>query len=64
MGVLKKLFQSLWGVSYPDTDMTPGIDCEACRIARSAGKDACAVHRTHHDPNHPMGGDGPRAAPH
>jgi hypothetical protein len=57
MGVLKKFFQSLWGVTDPGLELTPPIDCEACRIARSAGKDACAIHRTHHDRNHPSGHD-------
>ena len=63
MGVLKRLFRSLWGVTYPGVDLTPAIDCEACRIARTAGKDACNVHRTHHDPHHPSGGETSRFDP-
>jgi hypothetical protein len=57
MGVMKKWFRLLWGVSYPETSLEPAIDCEACRIARTAGKDACATHRTHHDHNHPKGAE-------
>lgn len=56
MGIMKKILGSLWGVTEPDDHLTPPIDCEPCRIARSAGKDACNDHRTHHDRAHPMGG--------
>ena len=55
MSMVKKLLQSLWGVNEPDVDLTPAIDCEPCRVARLAGKDACVDHRTHHDATHPKG---------
>ncbi len=48
MGLVKKLFRTLWGVNEPSLEITPPIECDACAAARAAGKDACAEHHTHH----------------
>jgi hypothetical protein len=49
MGFLpKKWLRSLWGVSQPTTQMMDPIDCDDCRNARSAGRDACEVHGVKH----------------
>lgn len=48
MGIVKNLFRSLWGVSEPESQFSPPIECEACTTARAAGRDACPEHHTHH----------------
>jgi hypothetical protein len=53
--MLKSFFRSMWGVNEPPEDLTPAIQCEPCRVARTAGKDACPEHHTHHDRAHPNG---------
>jgi hypothetical protein len=52
MGFLpKKWLRALWGVNQPTMQFDPPIDCERCRIARQAGKDACPEHHHHARPH-------------
>jgi len=53
MGFLpKKWLRSLWGVSETPTTFAAPIDCDDCRAARAAGRDACAVHGVKHPAPH------------
>jgi len=52
MAFMKKLLNALYGVKEPTTEMAPPIDCEDCRDARAAGKDACAFHHHQHPHAH------------
>jgi hypothetical protein len=53
MGFLsKKWLRKLWGVNEPGTAVMAPIDCEACRTARAAGRDACAEHGVKHASPH------------
>lgn len=44
----RKWLRSLWGVTETSTEIAPPIDCDDCRTARAAGRDACAVHGEKH----------------
>jgi hypothetical protein len=49
MGFLpKKWLSKLWGVTEPPRLLDKPIDCDACRIARANGGDACWEHHVHH----------------
>jgi hypothetical protein len=53
MGFLpKKWLRKLWGVEQTPTTFAPPIECDDCRAARSAGRDACAVHGVKHPSPH------------
>jgi hypothetical protein len=47
----KKWLRALWGVEQPSTKIAEPIDCDACRIARRAGGDACDEHAHHVRPH-------------
>jgi len=44
----KKWLAALWGVSQPEVELTPELDCQPCHVARIAGKDACPQHHAQH----------------
>jgi hypothetical protein len=53
MGFLpKKWLRKLWGVDETPATFAPPIDCDDCRAARAAGRDACAVHGVKHPAPH------------
>ena len=53
MGFLpKKWLAKLWGVNDPGRKFAKPIDCDACRIARANGSDACWEHHVHHPRPH------------
>ena len=53
MGFLpKKWLRSLWGVRDETTTLAAPIDCDDCRSARAAGRDACAIHGVKHPRAH------------
>jgi hypothetical protein len=47
MGVMNSIMRAIWGVQEPPAEITAPIDCEECRVARIAGKDACPEHHHH-----------------
>ncbi len=55
MGIFKNFMRSLWGGPPAEETITPPIECDACKLARAQGKDACPDHHTHHDHAHPRG---------
>jgi hypothetical protein len=48
MGLMKKLMHTVWGIESGRTSLIPPIDCDACHVARQAGKDACPEHHHRH----------------
>jgi hypothetical protein len=52
MAIFKKLINALYGVKETPTEMAPPLDCDDCRLARAAGKDACLAHHHQHPRAH------------
>ncbi len=53
MGFLpRKWLRALWGVNDVSSRVASPIDCDDCRAARAAGRDACEVHREKHPRPH------------